>query len=140
MDAVHFLKQYRKADRLIRMKTEEYERLYSSAFSTAGIGFGEKVQSSPSQQKMAMTLDHCVDLEREIKPAIAELKKQKHEIVQTIEQLPENEFEVLFKKYVLYMEYYDIADSMDKSLSWVMKTRKRGIRDLQKVLDERGTR
>ena len=59
----------------------------------------------------------------------------RQEVIKTIEQLPAIEYDVLHKIYVQYKEFYEIADAMKKSYSWVTTIHGRGLAKVQKIID-----
>ena len=139
MKAKHYLMQIEKTDRMIQNKIAEVEYWKAIASGTTANTDGERVQSSGSQQKMADAVNKYVDIEREIDQAIDRLIDLRQEIIQTIEMLKNvDHYDVLYKRYVLYKEYYEIEEEMQKSHSWVTKVHGKALLDVQKILNERG--
>ena len=93
----------------------------------------DKVQTSSSKQKMADAVCNYSDLES----IIQEDEKKKQEIINTISLLSPLESIVLYKYYVDKMKLKEIEKDMDMSYSWVSKRHSDGIRNIQKILDER---
>ena len=91
----------------------------------------EKVQASSSGDSMAVAVVSYVDIERKVKALKAE--KEKAEII--LEQLEPNHYDVLYKFYILEFRLYEIADSLNKSYSFVAKTRKKALKSLQTLLN-----
>ena len=139
MRAKHYLLQIQKMDRMIQNKIAEAEHWKSIAAGTGLNTGGERVQSQGSQQKMADAVGRYIDIEKEITAAIDRLIDLRREIIQTIEQLKNvDHYDILYKRYVLYKEYFEIADDMKKSQSWVAKAHGKALLDIQRILDERG--
>ena len=136
-EAVPFLKQARKIDRMISNKIAEKEMWQAMARRTGAYSTGDRVQSAGGQQKMAEKIDRYVDIEREIDEAIAELKAVKQDIHNVIEQLPADEYDLLHKIYILGHELYEVPDMMDRSYAWCKLTHSRAKRHVQDILDAR---
>lgn len=119
--AKDYLGQIKKIDSLINNKIKEREQWFELATScTAKLG-DDKVQSSGSQQKMADAMHRCMEIDKEIEKYIDELIDKKLEIINTIEKLPEKEYDVLHKIYIQELSFDETAESMKppKSRSWV---------------------
>lgn len=133
MDAKRYLEQYTKIDAVILNKTVEAEQWEALAQTiTAQMG-GERVQSSGSQQKMADAIDKCIDIKAEIE----KLVNKKKEIVNTIEELPMAEYDILHKVYIQGKNFKEIQVEGINTYSWVTTTHGRALHNLQKMLDER---
>ena len=138
MNAREFLEQLKKLDRLIANKLIEKEQWRSIATGTTAHSDGERVQSSGSQQKMADAVVRYINIEQEIDAVIDQLVDTKKDVISVIEQLKPDEYDVLHKRYVQYMELYEVAEQYeDKSYSWVTTTHGRGIKHVQDILDSR---
>lgn len=136
-EAQDYLKSIRKKDFIIRNKLAEREQMYSMAFCITPQASGERVQSSGSKQKMANTIDKCVDMDREIDRLIDELIDLKKEIGAIIEELPMDEYDVLHKMYFQFMTFDEIAEAKDRSKSWATTTHGRALIKVQKVLESK---
>ena len=135
MKAENYLKQIEKLDALIENKQAEVMRWREIANNTSVNMSGERVGSSGSHDAMANAICTYLDLEREeIDSYIAKRK----EIISTIEQLATLEYNVLFKKYVRYSTLKEIAAFYGNSYSWATTTHERALRQIQRILDERG--
>ncbi len=137
MTAKEYLFQVKKLDMMISNKLQEVEHWKCIATSTNASGSGERVQASGSQQKMADAVARYMDIERDITAVIAELVDRRQEIIQTIEQLPVTEYDILHKVYIQGQDFNVVADEYGKSYSWTTTVHGRALRNLQKVLDER---
>lgn len=91
----------------------------------------EKVQTSSDGDSMAVAVINYVDLERKI----AELKAEKEWSENLLEQLEANQYDVLYKFYILDFRLYEIADIQKKSYSSICKIQKKGLKNLQNLLD-----
>lgn len=138
MDAKQFLNQLKKLDKMIENKLAEKARWKTMATKTTAQIGGERVQSSGSKQKMADAVDSYLDIEREIDERIDKLVDTRQEVICVIEKLNTTEYDLLHKVYVQYLSLYDVADIYGKTYSWATTVHGRALKNVQKLLDERG--
>ena len=131
MQAIKYLRQIEKYNRLIENKGIEREQLRSIAYGITAKSDGERVQSSGNQQKMATAIERMVDLERQI----ISFEAAKAEIIGTIEQLEAIEYDVLHKVYVQGYELKEI--DLGRSYSWVKGVHRKAVSHVQRILDDR---
>ena len=91
----------------------------------------EKVQSSSGGDPMGIAVGNYVDIERKIES----LKAEKEQIESILEQLPSDQYNIIYKFHILEFRVYEIADDLDRSESYVEKTKKKGLENLQILLD-----
>ena len=141
MDAREYLLQVKYMDRRIKNKLEEIEYWKDQAENPALAPFdAEKVQSTRNISKTADLICKYVDLQQELQQDIEELAAMRKRTIATLEQLPLNEYDVLYKLYIQYERYYNmqaVADALEKSYSWVTAMHGRALKSLQKLIDER---
>ena len=138
VDAKAFLQQVEKLDTIIRNKLIEKEQWRDMALGITANMDGERVQSSGSQQRMADAVNKCIDMEAEIDRLIDKLIDTKKDVISTIEQLDiPREYDCLFKHYIQFKSYQEIADEYGQEYSTVTTLHGRAIANLQKILDER---
>lgn len=137
MKAKEYLQQVSKLDKLIQNKMIEIEQWKSIATNTTTHSEGERVQSSGSKQKMADAVCRYVEIEAEIDRCIDEYVGKKQEVIQTIEQLPATEYDVLHKIYIQGHELADVADMCGKTYSWLTTVHGTAVKMVQGILDER---
>lgn len=137
MNARNFLKQPKKLDKMIENKLIEKEQWKSIATGTTAQMGGERVQSSGSQQKMADAIARFIDIEKEIDECIDNLVDTKNDVIAVIEQLNASEYDLLHKVYVQFLTLQEVADLYEKSISWAKTIHKRGLKNVQRILDER---
>ena len=135
MKAKDYLNQIKKINSLINNKLAEVSFWKGVASGSTATMEGERVQSSGSKDKMADAVCRYLQMEQEIDEAIDQLVQAKQDIIRVIEQLPAVEYDVLHKIYVQEKEFYEIADSMKKSYSWVTTIHGRGLSKVQKIID-----
>lgn len=137
MNARDFLKQPKKLDKMIENKLNEKEQWKSIATGTTAPLGGERVQSSGSQQKMADAVARFIDIEKEIDECIDNLVDTKKDVIAVIEQLNASEYDLLHKVYVQFFTLQEVADLYEKSISWAKTIHKRGLKNVQRILDDR---
>ena len=137
MNAKDYLLQIQKLDKLIENKLQEVAHWKAVATGTTVCSEGDRVQSSGSKQKMADAICRYMQMEDEINAAIDRLVDTKQEIIETIEQLPIDEYDLLHKIYVQKKELYEAAMEMDRSYRWATSVHGRALANVQKILNER---
>lgn len=140
MNAKIFLQQIKKLDRMIENKQIEKAQWKELATSTTTQLNGEKVQSSHNPHKMANAIVKYIDLEREIDSCIDRLIDTKRDVISVIEQLNPDEYDVLHKFYIQGLSFKEIAfaDKKKRSESWATTIHGRALKNVQRILDERG--
>ena len=150
MKSKEYLLQVQKLDRMIENKLEEVEHWKNIATSTAISSDGERVQSSGSKEKMADTVCKYLTMESEINAVIDKLVDTRQEIIETIELLNADEYDLLYKMYVgirkvrkdgtqetMYLTLDEVAALKDRSKRWAASVHGRALASLQKILDEK---
>ena len=131
MDAQEYMLQWDKFNKMIQNKKEEVRKERDKAQGTTGQSDGDRVQSSGSKQKMADAVHRYTDLEREIDG----LEQKKREIINTIEQLPGDLYDVLHKYYIQSLSLKAIAVSVGKSYSWASTHHRQALKCLGEILE-----
>ena len=129
-----FLNQVKKIDTVIKNKREEIEEVRSLAESM-GISLGEKVQSSGSKQRMADTVERYLEIERKLNKDIERLLQAKREVLDVIEQLPLDQYDLLYQVYVKGVQLKCIKT--DKSESWAKSTHGIALLNVRNILRQR---
>ena len=132
-----FLGQLKKLDSMIRNKLIEKEQWKALALGTTAQMGGERVQSSGSQQKMADAVNRYIDIEAEIDRCIDRLVDKKQDVIEVIEQLDLEEYDLMHKIYVQYFTFDEAADNYGKSYSSITTLHGRALVNVQRILDER---
>lgn len=133
-----YLNRAKKLEKMIANKTAEVEQWKSVATGvTAQLG-NERVQSSGSQQKMADAVGRYIDIENEIKKEINALYAARKNIISMIEKLNAEEYDILHKHYIQYMEFGEIADVLDRSYSLITTIHGKALRNLIAILEKEG--
>lgn len=138
MNAEQYLERVRLIDAILINKLNDHRRWVEVADSLGGFSIGERVQSSPNLQRGAAAIDRYLDLEREM----TELRAERQERIDVLQQLPYEEYDILYSLYVATPppSFRTIARKHGKSYDWVKKGKRRGLDMVQKILDERGQR
>jgi len=131
MNAETYLDRIKKIDAMIKNKLRDYRRWVEQADGLGGAALGERVQSSRNLHRGADAIDTYIDLEREINA----LKKERRSIIQTIEQLPSAEYDVIYKLYVEDFTLKELAYHFGKSDRWVKLRKHNGLVLVQGLLD-----
>lgn len=147
MTAHKFLERLKSLPRIIENSELEKQRWEDRAKNTTsgGVTIGienkktgeiethnvEKVQSSSGGDSMAVAVVSYVDLERKIEA----LKAEKEWSENLLEQLEANQYDVLYKSFILDFRNYEIAYSLNKSISYIEKIKNKGLKNLQILLD-----
>lgn len=137
MKAKEYLQQVSKLDKMINNKLIEIEQWKAIATGTTTCSEGNRVQTSSNQQKMADAVCRYVAIEAEITEYIDSLIDTKKNVISTIEQLPETEYDLLHKVYIQGMDFYEIAVCYEKTYTWVTTVHGRALKRVQDIIDER---
>ena len=131
MQAEQYLDRIKKIDAMIKNKLRDHARWVEIAEGFGGAALGDRVQSSRNLHKGADAIGNYIDIEREIES----LKQERLRIIQNIERLPAEEYEVT---YMLYVENYsmkEVAHSKKRSYDWVKDRKYSGWALIQDMLD-----
>lgn len=152
MKAQDFLKQLKKIDYIISNKMEEAKQWEAIATNTTAKMGGERVQSSGSKQKMADAVCEKVDILSEITGEINRLLAKRKEIIEVLEQLDADEYDLMYKVYVgkmvlqkngtfrtEYMSLKEVADVYCNSYAWATNIHGTALKNVQKILDAEKT-
>lgn len=136
MNARTYLNQIRLIETRIQHKKVEKKRWMELATGLS-VGMGERVSSSGNKQRMATAIENGIDKDCRIDFQIKELIAQREEIINTIEQLPEREADVLYQKYVSGKKLKEIEFERSEAESTISQSHRTALKLLQKILDER---
>ena len=137
MNAENWLNQVRKLDRLIDAMLAERTRLMALATDMSpkpmdGMPFSD---TGTDPHKMENAIIKVVELSREIERVTDQYIDKKKEILAVLHMLPEKEYAVLHKFYILGKTYEQIADEMDyESTVQIWRIKKNGLKILQNVI------
>lgn len=131
MTAEQYLDQIKKLDAMIKNKLRDHARWVEVADGLGGASDGERVQSSRNLHRGADAIGNYIDIEREI----SALKRERQEIINTIERLPSTEYDLIYKLYVEDYSMKELAYSKKKSYDWVKFKKKCALMLIQSMLD-----
>ena len=63
--------------------------------------------------------------------------QKRKDIIETLQELPYNEYKLLYKVFVEDYILKELPDHFCKSYEWVKKTKRLALWHLQKILDEK---
>lgn len=131
MTAEEYILQIDRIDRIITNKTADVLKWRERAKSLGGFSSGERVQESKDPHSVEDIISKYLDIEEEIKV----LAFQRQSIIKTIERLPVDEYDVIYKFYVLKIPYKELVYDLSKSYTWIKEQRKMGLDRIQEILD-----
>ena len=135
MDAKSYLMQIEKYDNVIENKMDEIRKWKAVAVDISPNADGIKVQSSRCNDRIAKAVAVYVDLETELTETLSAAVKSRQEIISTLEQLPAEYYDLLYKKYVQMMDIQSIAIELDRSYRCISARNKAALEQLQQLLD-----
>lgn len=133
MKATTYLDRIKKIDAMIKNKMRDHARWVEIAEGLGGASDGERVQSSRNLHRGADAIGNYIDIEAEIRS----LKRERQEIIETIERLPSAEYELVYRLYVQDYSMKEIAYQLGKSYEWVKVKKRRALQLVQALIDER---
>ena len=133
MIAEQYLLQIKKLDFMIENKVRDHRRWVEVAEGLGGCSAGDKVQTSRNLHQIPDAIGRYIDIERDI----AELRRQRAEIIRTIECLPPTEYDLIYRLYVQEQSMKEIAYHFGKSYGWAKARKRAALGLVQTMLDER---
>lgn len=131
MQAEKYLSRIKLIDAIISNKKEEYNRCVKIAEGLGDFSVSERVQTSRNLHSGQNAIIKYIDIENEIKA----LEKERQAIIHTLEQLPPEEYVVLYDFYVKEYSLKEICYNLKKSYSWANKIKNQGLKHLQRLID-----
>lgn len=136
MTAKQFLSQARRIDKRIDNYVEEITQLLTLATKTTPSNAQERVQSSGTGDKVGDGASKIADLQREMDEWVDELLIKKEEIRKVIEQVDDTDcYDLLYKRYILYKKWEQIAVDKDITTMGVWKMHGRALKKVEKILE-----
>jgi DNA-directed RNA polymerase specialized sigma subunit len=145
MQAIEYLNQVKRLDSLIGNKREEERELWTLATSMTQNSDGMPHGTS-NPDKMTNIIQKIITARERTNAAIDRYVDAKQDVINHIEMLPRKQYDVLYWLYVkkkeklkpgekLYYTWSEVADNLGCSEENIRKTRRRAIKNLQKILD-----
>lgn len=125
-----YLELIQKLDLLIINECEELEKLNSIAVKVTQENDGMP-HAPGTSDKVGNGAIKIVEKQKEIDEIISLSIDLREEIIGQIRKLHKDEYDVLYKYYVLEMKLFDIADIKDKSETWVKEMKRKGINNIE---------
>jgi DNA-directed RNA polymerase specialized sigma subunit len=145
LQVYEYLNQAKRLDSLIENKREEERELWSLATSMTQSSDGMPHGSS-DPDKMTSIVQKIIAAQERTNAAIDKYVDAKQDIIKHIEMLPRKQYDVLYWLYIKKREkrqpgekwYYtwsEVAENLGCSEQNISNTRKRAVKNLQKILD-----
>lgn len=145
MQAIEYLIQAKRLDSLIENKREEEMELWTLATSMTQASDGMPHGTS-DPDKMTGIIQKLINARERTNAVIDKYVDAKQDIINHLEMLPTKQYEVLYWLYIKKREkrepgekwYYtwsEVAENLGCSEENIRKTRRRAIKNLQKILD-----
>lgn len=136
---VEWLERIEYFDELIKSKQLEYDEALELAANTTskapdGMPFSNSGQVSDKVGNGAVDL---ATLAQEKLILIDTYTKAKEEVIGILKQLPVNEYKVLYRYYVCYMTWEDVARDINYSNSQVRRIKLKAYEHLEEILREK---
>lgn len=125
-----YLERIQEIDAEIVNKQADADTWWQRATSLGNQQTGERVQTSRANNSMRPA-DIAMDIERDI----AELYAERKEIIHTIKSLPVPYSDILYKRYVLGMQFKAIAATRNMGESWASTNHGRALNMVKVILD-----
>lgn len=125
-----YLELIEQLDLLITNELEELDKLNALAVKVTQENDGMP-HASGTSNKVGNVSVKIVMKKQEINEMVDLFVDLKDEIKGQIRKLHKDEYDVLFKYYVLQMGIFKIAEVKKKSDTWVKNTKKRGIQNIE---------
>jgi hypothetical protein len=133
MTTKDYLRQLRLLDIRIKQRRLQLSELRERAVSIGSRSDGEKVQTSMSNDKLSENVGRVVDIENEINRMIVIFEEKKHNLIGEIQSLDDDRFvELLYKRYVEFKRFEQIACEMNHSFDYILKLHGQAIRAFEK--------
>ena len=136
MDAIEYLKQVRILQKALDAKHKIFEEKRYSLFLGVNVGDAVRVQTSPRLDSSQSIIAELEDLRVEIAVSEMELIRKQNEIIDTVRMLSDpDQVCVLIDRWVNRKKVEQIAIDMNYSYRQVQRIHKRGVKKLQRIID-----
>lgn len=134
MTAKEYLQQLQRLDVVIKQKINEKEELQRKAGTIGAVDYSkEKIDIAHSgEAAFEKITDHICDIEKEINSEIDCFVDKKHEIINQIQGLGSASFiDLLFKRYVQFKKFEQIALEMNFTYRYVLELHGRALQNFE---------
>ncbi|MCM1530108.1 MAG: hypothetical protein NC093_08960 [Alistipes sp.] len=137
MTVKEYLEQARFLDLRIDAKLEEVDHLNALATKATTVYSDAPGCSDKDSAKMAKTIEKIIDLENEISRDIDSLIDLKRDILSTIKQVPNQEYQyILEQRYLNFVKWEQIAVEMSLDLRWIYRRHGMALAEVQKIMEK----
>lgn len=148
MQVYEYLNQAKRLDSLIENKREEERELWALATSMTQNSDGMPHGTS-NPDKMTNIVQKIIAAQERTNAVIDKYVDAKQDIIKHLEMLPRKQYDVLYWLYIKKREnrkpgqkwYYtwsEVAENLGCSEQNIANTRRRAVKNLQKILDTEG--
>lgn len=132
MTTKEYLNQIRKLTFMIESKLDEIYRLRSLACRMTVSTEGERVKSSPDQDRLATAVAKIIEREDELNLLVKRYMKQRGQIISMIDELENpNSHKILTLRYVQELSDKEISSKMNIAPSHVYKVLKVALNEFE---------
>lgn len=132
--AKKYLMEIKKIDVMIENKKKDKEFWEAVATGTTA-PLSERVQTSSNGQKMVNAVLKTLDVQKQIDSYIQQLCEKRNEIINVIEQLNADEYDLLHKVYVQYYTLKEVQYIKRKAYSSIISIHGRALDNVLKILE-----
>ena len=130
MNTRQYLEQVKRLDSQIANKLKEIHNLRLMVDSIGSISDADKVQTSPTKDKIGVIVAKIIDMEREVDLMV----DKRWRIVTEIESVKENEsYDILARVYVLGQDFKAIAIEKSMSYRHFLRLHDKAIMDFESI-------
>lgn len=132
MTAEEYLEQIKKIDAMISNKKQDYERWANVADGLGDFSVSERVKTSRNLHRGSDAIIEYISIEEEIKA----LEKKRKGIIETLQQLPCDEYKILYAIYVDGCRVKELPSRFKMSNAWVKWKKRQALDHVQILIDK----
>lgn len=132
MTAEQYLEQLKKLDAMINNKKRDYERWANVADGLGDFSITERVKTSRNLHRSSDAIIEYISIEEEIKA----LEHKRNGIIETLQLLPCDEYNILYAIYVDGNMLKELPSLFHKSYAWVKWKKRSALDHVQQIIDQ----
>lgn len=137
IDAKAYLNRIRLMDKKIDAMQDQLEWLKTTILRITPTLKEDVVSGGGSQDKLGDTMAKICDLKEEINREIDILVDERSHTIRLMNQMKTPEyFEILYKRYMEYKTYEEIAAEMHYGREWACRLHGRALQEFKRILEE----